>query len=289
MRKTTKSVSCAPNLSPDIRTFLATQKGDFPIELSSGTVARPLSSRYERDAVVPVLPWRKPTPEEIAILTSAVIPKNYGAAISLISLPKPLLWPFESLRAIAARGGDNHELNIHLTGRAFHDAIQVVTNYVKANLQPDDITETPEEFEGGIYLRPPSQCTVTTDPTSGQHVGLHVDNWNNYSIANRGMAPNRIAINLGCEDRFFLFVNIAIGTMYEKIQALTRGIHHTTAIGRVFMTLFSSYPVVRLRIRPGEGYIAPTENIVHDASTIGATTWDITLSLRGRIALAPKN
>jgi hypothetical protein len=45
------------------------------------------------------------------------------------------------------------------------------------------------------------------------------------------------------------------------------------------MQLYPTYPVVRLRIGPGEGYIAPTENVIHDGSTIGMTKWDLYLTM----------
>jgi hypothetical protein len=58
-----------------------------------------------------------------------------------------------------------------------------------------------------------------------------------------------------------------------------------SAIARDFMRAFPSYPAVRLRIRPGEAYIAPTENIAHDGSTIGMDAMDITLTVIGRFSL----
>jgi hypothetical protein len=257
-----------------------------PLELSTGTLAMPSSSRYERDAVVPSEPWRKLTSEEVVALTSESPPEHYSA-ISRVSLPTHLLQPFEPLRLAAADGANGGQLNALLTESAFNMAIHSVMDYVNAQLRPSGGNDPTEELSGGIYVRPPAQCTITTDHNSGKYVGLHVDNWSFYPIEKRAKAPNRITINLGCQDRYFLFINVSVGAMYEKVRALVRGNHHGTAIGRVFMSLFPSYPVVRLRIAPGEGYIAPTENVVHDASTNGMTAWDITLSLRGRIALLP--
>jgi hypothetical protein len=278
------------SLISDIKTFLSVGDGrDLPVELSAGTFAMPPSSRFDNEAVVPAAPWRKPTAREVALLASEAAPEDYGSAISLVSLPRPLLRPFKPLRAAAAAGANHDKLDALLAGRTFDHAMHSIMNYVNIQLRPSADMEPAEELKGGIYLRAPAQCTVTTDPKSGKHVGLHVDNWSNYPIARRDKAPNRLTINLGCEDRYLLFLNIGVRAMYEKVHALVRGVEHTTAIGRVFMALFPLYPVVRLRIRPGEGYIAPTENVVHDASTIGTTAWDITLSLRGRIALAPKN
>jgi len=53
-------------------------------------------------------------------------------------------------------------------------------------------------------------------------------------------------------------------------------------IGKSFMSTFPNYPVVRVRLRPGEAYIAPTENILHDGSSAGVGNVNHYLSLRGR-------
>jgi hypothetical protein len=52
-------------------------------------------------------------------------------------------------------------------------------------------------------------------------------------------------------------------------------------VGPAFMSRFPGYPIVRVRIGPGEAYIAPTDNVIHDASTIGSEGLSITLTLRG--------
>jgi hypothetical protein len=268
---------------------IAACEGEAPIELSAGTVAIPRSSRYEQDAVIPSAPWRSPSSEEVEILTSQVVPEDYSSAISCISLPDHLLLPFEALRAATARGANDLKLNALLMPPLLDAGMRAITSYVKTELRPKDVPEPIEQLVGGIYVRPPAQSTITTNFDTGKHVGLHVDNWSNLPIESRDKAPNRITINLGCQDRFLLFINIAVQSMYKKVHYLVRNNHHGTAIGRVFMTAFPSYPVVRLRVRPGEAYIAPTESVVHDASTQNMNVWDLTLSLRGRIALAPGN
>ena len=42
-----------------------------------------------------------------------------------------------------------------------------------------------------------------------------------------------------------------------------------TAVGRQFFRLHQRQVIVRLRVDPGEAYIAPTENVFHDGSTEG--------------------
>jgi hypothetical protein len=68
----------------------------------------------------------------------------------------------------------------------------------------------------------------------------------------------------------------------EDIYEDFRGLY----IGQRFMRSWPGYPVIRLRIDPGEAYILPTDNLVHDASTEGNVYPDITLTYLGRFVPA---
>jgi hypothetical protein len=49
------------------------------------------------------------------------------------------------------------------------------------------------------------------------------------------------------------------------------------------MERFPDMPTVRCRLGPGEAYIAPTENLVHDGSSIGQSEIDEQFTIRGHI------
>ena len=51
-----------------------------------------------------------------------------------------------------------------------------------------------------------------------------------------------------------------------------------------FFKEFSSYPVIRIKLNPGEAYIAPTDNIIHDGSSLGQLRHDMNLTIRGLIS-----
>lgn len=277
------------NLIPGVKVFVSHQDCDAGrIELSSGTLPVPASYEYETDAIVPLGPWRRPTAQEAAILTSGALPPDSGFAISLVSFPSSLMRSFEVLRTATVLEVEKREINALLRAHPFDRATRSVIRYVNARFCEGHDLKSADGLAGGVYVRRPARSATTSDFRSGKYVGLHVDNWTSYPIEKRGAAPNRIAINLGDEDRFFLYLNIPLTTIYEVIRPIINGVYHTSAIGRVFMTLFPTYPVVRIRIRPGEAYVAPTENIVHDSSTIGMTTSDIIFSLRGQFTLWPQ-
>jgi hypothetical protein len=265
-------------LFPDIM-LSAEGSEDLSFDLSPGTVALGKSGRYEDYAVIPSAPWRMPTQEEVSILTSRGLPPNRNA-VSLIKLPPTLLEPFKPSPNLLGKG--QLELSSLLNGQTYDSARRSITNYVNTQLRAASDLAAAQDLVGGVFVRPPAQCTTTTDYASGRFVGLHVDNWSDYPIDERVDAPNRIAI--GSEDRHFLYVNASLTAMFEKVRSLVNHNHHGTVIGRVFMTLFPFYPVVRVCVRPGWAYIAPTENLVHDATTTDMKTWDVTLSLRGYIS-----
>ena len=68
-------------------------------------------------------------------------------------------------------------------------------------------------------------------------------------------------------DRFFLFLNLTMQTIIRLvneqlgIDEITMNHHEYTM---KFFTFFPNYPITKLRVRPFEAYIAPTENIIHD-------------------------
>jgi hypothetical protein len=73
-------------------------------------------------------------------------------------------------------------------------------------------------------------------------------------------------------DRYFLFVPMAVEGMARSLGPRVRGerLHnYMTGLGRAFLSRYPDVPVMRCRVKPGEAYIAPTENIVHDGSSEG--------------------
>jgi len=104
--------------------------------------------------------------------------------------------------------------------------------------------------------------TATKHLTSGNLVGLHIDYVNNQSLFIKKVISNRISINLGSRDRYFTFINIPLNELVMLMNAqrndgVDQLIHN-------FLQKYPSYPVIRLRVKPGEAYIAPTRNIIHD-------------------------
>jgi hypothetical protein len=279
-------------LSPGVKIFVVDAAASVDrVQLSLGTSPAPPAIRgvaYEEHARIPAEEWRSPTPDERSLLVAESAPEDYGAAISITTIPQELLRPFKVLQDVGTASLDRQRLLPLANAPPCVTAVGTIKAYLQRYL---DIAPGREngELKGGIVVNAPALATVTVDSRIGKLIGLHLDDWYRLPYDRRHESPNRICINIGCEDRFLLLLNLPIDQLCKAV--LGAGIQMScdniggTSAGRLFMTLFPSYPAIRVRIRPGEAYIAPTENIIHDGSSVEMSSLDISLSLRGRFRL----
>jgi hypothetical protein len=259
------------------------------IELNAGTKPAPKASRgvtYQAGALVPLVRWRKPNAQEREILLAEDRGQHDSERINVVKLPDALLASFHEVRAASEDNRPMRELLSLASTPGCRAGVAAVIDHVKRRFQP---TAAPDqELRGGLSVRPARLQTVTVHPQSRELVGLHLDNWFRLPLRRRHEAPNRICLNVGCQDRYFLFLNLSVPRMYDAVRRFSGGQPDTMSVGSRFMTLFPSYPVVRLRIRPGEAYIAPTDNLIHDGSSCDMSAADLSLSLLGRFAPYPR-
>jgi hypothetical protein len=109
--------------------------------------------------------------------------------------------------------------------------------------------------------------TTTVDQRVDLRTGLHIDNWDKLPLAQRRRSRRRVAINLGPGDRYVVVATQDICDLHaaHPIEAdfpRTGHIHD-------FLRQGGTMRCVRIRFEPGEGYIAPTELVPHDGSTLG--------------------
>jgi hypothetical protein len=124
----------------------------------------------------------------------------------------------------------------------------------------------------GLEYTKDSAPTLTWD-VDGRRTGLHVDTFFRCAIEDRVQSPNRVCINLGPEDRYFIFSDIPVSAMRDALveagklpPALQ---NEVAAITALFFRTHPGCGVNAIRTRPGEGYIAPTEYLVHDGFVPG--------------------
>ncbi|MBW4573792.1 MAG: hypothetical protein KME08_00745 [Aphanothece sp. CMT-3BRIN-NPC111] len=263
--------------------------------LSSGTTQEiepvPEDIGYSPGAFVPKEPWRQPNLREYNLLCADQPISNnrtweLGSYIGVCRFPDEVLAPLEViLEELGTRARatiqDYQPIPTH---PGYESAITEIANYLPRYCL---FSDRPKILN--VRVTQPGLKTATRDYCNNlpgmPYTGMHLDSWDRFPLRRRHKSRNRICINLGREERFFLFINLTLMEMFnalglsdpDDIYKHYRG----TNIGDEFMKQFPSYPVVKLRIGPKEAYIAPTDNLIHDASSLGKKYPDITLTCIG--------
>jgi hypothetical protein len=257
------------------------------LALSSGT--RPASSLapsgYRDTAFVPRGPWRDPSSQEQRLLLAAEPPVSIGCHITLVRAPDEVMAHFAALRERVRGCNSLDELRGWLHDHPCTTGCDAMLEFAQTYLR----SEHPLMEEGAIVCRAPGLPTATPDG-NGAYIGLHLDSRYRAKLAERANAPNRLSINLGVTTRFFLYINLplaTIGALADEQDPFDSGVRDAQSgvphgLPRLFLSHFGSYPVVRVRLDPGEGYIGPTENLIHDWSTPGKKAPDVQFRVRGR-------
>ncbi|WP_406196344.1 hypothetical protein OH807_09500 [Kitasatospora sp. NBC_01560] len=116
---------------------------------------------------------------------------------------------------------------------------------------------------------------------SGLRPGLHVDNHQNLPYAAREKARRRLCVNLGPGSRYLLLADTDIKSVCRTVHERYESHHPRTADLRLYVTLRRPVHVLRLRIDPGEGWLAPTAVLPYDESTEGQELPSVTGSWLG--------
>ena len=139
-------------------------------------------------------------------------------------------------------------------------------------------------------INPGNRETTTINLSNGLFTGLHIDYWDKLELSAIEDARNRISFNLGRSSRYLLFINLTVRTLIQLIEDKKQIDYENYNQNNVvfdFLSLYPDYPVLKLEIKPFEGYIAPTENMIHDGSTLNIPTKDIQVFSQGYFNLAP--
>ncbi len=229
------------------------------IQLSKGTIAASKASGercYCHDAVIPTGEWVAPTNAELSQLSLGDSLPNTHATVSIFSIPDELLQMFWTFGQLSTQADFDQCFSTREGGSALVDLLAFLQPFAKTKIT-----------KYGFGMNLPDLPTVTM--TGNCFEGLHIDQqaWDE--------GTSRLMLNIGREIRYFLYINLELTNLQNQIANSDNKLSGKTRLGREFMRAFPDYPVVRLRIRPGEGYIAPTNRIIHDGSTVGAGSADI--------------
>ena len=181
------------------------------VQVSSGTVAAPVGTSagvYESGAMIPRSDWRGLTSADREVLIAESCPQFSGTAISVIRLPSELLEAFGSLREAAVECRPREQVLALIGGAECVAATEAAKTYLRQHFLAAN--DGDDELHSGFWVRPAGLRTVGMDPETEALVGLHVDSWyrREFGLDRREQAPNHFCLNLGSQERFFVFVNV---------------------------------------------------------------------------------
>ncbi|MBB6369518.1 hypothetical protein [Chryseobacterium shigense] len=131
----------------------------------------------------------------------------------------------------------------------------------------------------------PGMHTTTFHLHNKEHIkytGLHIDQSTKFTPNTAYKSDNRISINISEESRYLYFVNLTLKQIYNDVKKHYQDLSVTSDnIVELFFSLYPDYPIIRIEVKPYQYYIAPTDNFIHDGSTLGNKKFDITMVFVG--------
>lgn len=134
-----------------------------------------------------------------------------------------------------------------------------------------DTLRDPQATYLGHYTSRPKLSTTTPGPANNLFIGVHVDNHDRLPYPTRHLGRRRLCFNLGPATRYLLLGDRDIRTITRAIHGRHQSRHPHTDDLRTYVAQGRPINILRIRLAPGEGYIAPTELLPHDGSTQNST------------------
>ena len=231
------------------------------------------SKYYVANARIPSNRWYTLSSGEISRLTSDKAPPA-GKSLTVLKLSKSFLGNVHQLFPLASSPPPDEAAN----SNSLTEIAYTITNELSEYL---DIQHT---GLAGICQHQLGFPTVTICGRRKKRVGLHIDSWEKKPITTRHTSTNRICINIGNSGRRFIYVNHTLSDLAYLLRVNPRT-GNTCAISSLIARLWRRYPgfpVYSLNLEPGDAYVGPTENIIHDACDTLVATDNATLTVLGQ-------
>jgi hypothetical protein len=253
------------------------------IELSNGLRRVEPDQRYIEGATLAQAPWRAPTAAELRLLERRRAPapgsRHRPFVVTVTHLHHLLEHPF---RIAACEAASSAETWARFKGSStFEEDLARTSAWALPRHHGE---EPPILFS--LVRKEAGLASVAYDGACNAHVGLHFDHYDRLPSDRRHTARNRLVLNLGTGPRHLVFVNLplmrirrGLGTPWDAPVG-----NWSAYLLHGLVTVRPDYPAVRLRLDPGDVYIAPTDHLVHDASTELGSAPDVSLHFIGRFA-----
>ena len=254
------------------------------VRLSQGTCtvgeAGLAPADYKPGAIVPRSPWKSLSPSEANLLTRT----TSAVRTDFVSVVRPPTDLVEQIRTLVGDAGSGRFVPDFTARNGNAELVESVAD----RLAESFCAPLRDRRTLGLDIERREPGTVTRDLSDNLKLGLHIDTWSKSHRADLLAAPNRMCLNIGTQSRYLIFSNI----LYHDALRLL-GDHPDldrrtpTDNARWFLALTPHYPVVRVEIRPGEAYIAPTDNLIHDGMNDGSAEPDVKFSVLGHFPFVP--
>lgn len=137
----------------------------------------------------------------------------------------------------------------------------------------------------GVNIYDRELPTITTDPGLNKRLGLHTDIFDTQQGIPSPTDYSRVLFNLGDHDHWFSYIDMSIREIEDWYKQQNTKINYPSSHDCAMHLLHThtDIPIYAFRVRPGEAYIAPTENCIHDGVIMDDKGgWIVNLAIRGK-------
>jgi hypothetical protein len=257
------------------------------VRAAAGTMAAQASAvdgpSFEQGARVARPPWREVDVDALCSLGVRTGRAQFHDTLAVVPVSPVLVERFRSLRRRLCDPSEHATAAGEIT-----DAVAQLGRELRETAQWT--LERTVPFGNPFSAAAGGRQNTTVNSRTDKHVGLHFDSWDRLAPRERQRGTNRICLNLGAGRRSLQFVPLPAVTVVDLLRQ--RGVdvvHNDDALrdctgrmdlARRFLEICPDAPVLRVAIEPGEAYVAPTENIIHDGS-VDTSSQDLTVTIRG--------
>jgi hypothetical protein len=223
--------------------------------------------------------WRPPAPEELALLANdddgapAAADGFRQEALLLFHVPGHLRRRWWDL---AARQGNPTGIDAEGFGAFLRDVVDFC-RFKGLPLLPTCAFD--------VVVTAPGRASTRVDAAASCLAGLAFDLPPTCPVPLGVKATPRClgAVNLGDEATSLVLLNLPAARLQDRLRTASGASSVCPTLGelaRRFLTSFPAYPLVRVLLRPGDGYWLPTGGIVTDGYTLDKQEPDILLRIR---------
>lgn len=254
-----------PESVKNIQIFTNSQSPSIAVDASFGFVdcdaSEQLKSQYIPYAVAPSSLWQ---PANFYYETAPSAARHDGRSITIFQFDEELLAYLRWVLDTSVTDADVVAAISTIEGRVndFFGSLNLAVPHMKLR---------------GFFENPADRVTLTWDVSSSRYVGLHLDSFEGSGHDARRTRPPRASLNIGSGHRYLLVCDATTEEVLEySRQCQTQSLPLNHQIKQFLCNAHGNF-VLRFRLAPGFGYVASTENIIHEGSNAGSTEVDKTV------------